>query len=347
MPIPRAALAVLPLALLAALCPSCSPAAPIPLKSRSQTWAELRVVRRAITVTPPGDAERAPDLRERLVDGEAITVAAGGLGWLRRDGGATLLVRGPAKLVLRAETIELTQGRVFVDTPEGGTTSLETPGGSLHLAHVRASIDAGGDGATEAYVLAGEVRADGSSERAVAGEKLHLAPRAAGSSTAAPVVTTSPALAWEDWTGGLATTDRSAEPAPYGVGTVGARSPGEQGVPRFPLAIQKLDVNVTVDHDFAVTEVDEVFFNPSSETVEGTYRFRTPDGATLHRFGVDREGVIVWGHAKEKAAAAAQYQANVYAGSKEDPALLEWDAPGVYRARLYPIGPGESRRVVV
>ena len=33
--------------------------------------------------------------------------------------------------------------------------------------------------------------------------------------------------------------------------------------------------------------------------------------------------------------------------STEDPALLEWDAPGVYRARLYPIGPGETRRVVV
>ena len=347
MPIPRAALALLPLALLAALCPSCSPNTPIPLRSRSQTWAELRVVRRAITVTPPGDAERAPYPRERLVDGETITVAAGGLGWLRRDGGATLLVRGPAKLVLRADTLELKQGRVFVDTPEGGTTSLETPGGSLHLAHVRASIEAGSDGSTEAYVLAGEVRADGSSVRAVAGETLYLGPHASGGSGAAPVVSTKPALAWEDWTGGLATTDRSAEPAPYGVGTVGARSPGEQGVPRFPLAIQKLDVKVTIDHDFAITEVDEVFFNPSSETVEGTYRFRTPDGATLHRFGVDRDGVIVWGHAREKAAAAAQYQANVYAGSKEDPALLEWDAPGVYRARLYPIGPGESRRVVV
>ena len=344
MPIPRAALALLPLALLAALCPSCSPSHPVALRSRSQTWAELRVVRRAITVTPPGDAERAPYPRERLVDGEAITVAAGGLGWIRRDGGATLLVRGPAKLVLRADTIELAEGRVFVDTPESGTTSLVTPGGSLHLAHVRASIDASNDGATEAYVLSGEARADGSSERAVAGEKLRLAPRAAG---AAPVVTTAPAVAWEDWTGGLATTDRSAEPAPYGVGTVGARRPGEQGVPRFSLAIQKLDVKVTFDHDFAVTEVDEIFFNPSAETVEGTYRFRAPDGATLHRFGVDRDGVIVWGHAKEKQAAAAQYQANVYAGSKEDPALLEWDAPGVYRARLYPIGPGESRRVVV
>ncbi len=154
-------------------------------------------------------------------------------------------------------------------------------------------------------------------------------------------------LSWEDWTGGLATTDRTAEPAPYGVGTVGARWAGEQGAPRFPLAIQRLDVRVHVDRDFAVTEVDEVFFNPSSEVVEGLYRFRTPEGAVLHRFGVDRDGAVMWGRVKEKQAAAAQYQANVYQGSTEDPALLEWDAPGVYRARLYPIGPGETRRVVV
>ena len=307
------------------------------LLPRAQTWAELRVVRRGVTVTPPGEAERDPYPRERLVDGEAVTVREGGLGWLRRDGGATLLVRGPARLVLRAGAVEVAEGRVFLDTPEAGTTALTTPGGPLNLSHVRASIDAGSDGTTEAYVLSGEIRAEGA-VRAVAGEALRLSHGKA---------TTAPALTWEDWTGGLGTTDRAAEPAPYGVGTVGARAAGDQGTPRFPLAIQRLSVQVTIDHDFAVTEVDETFFNPSSEAVEGLYRFRAPEGATLHRFGVDRSGVIVWGRVKEKQAAAAQYQANVYQGSREDPALLEWDAPGAYRARLYPIGPGESRRVVV
>ena len=73
-----------------------------PLLPRSQTWAELRTVRRAVTVTVPGDPERAPYPRERLVDGEQISVASEGLAWLRRDGGATLLVRGPAKLTLRS-----------------------------------------------------------------------------------------------------------------------------------------------------------------------------------------------------------------------------------------------------
>jgi len=335
-PSARAFLVLAFLAFLAAVAPGCGAPAPR-LLPRSQTWAELRVVRRGVTVTPPGEAERAPYPRERLVDGEAVTVGEGGLGWLRRDGGATLLVRGPARLTLRAEAVEIAEGRVFIDTPAVGTTTLVTPAGPLQLAQVRASLEVTREQATVAYVLAGEVRG-AEAVRATAGETLRME---FGGATHAP------ALSWEDWTGGLGTTFRSAAPAPYGVGTVGARGAGDQGTPRFPLAIQKLSAVVTIDRDFAVTEVDETFFNPSSEVVEGLYRFRTPAGATLHRFGVDRDGVIVWGHVKEKAAAAAQYQANVYQGSTEDPALLEWDAPGVYRARLYPIGPGESRRVVV
>jgi tetratricopeptide (TPR) repeat protein len=307
------------------------------LEPRSLTWAELRTVRNPVLVTPPGDAERGTYPKERLADGTKIRVDAGGLAWLRRDGGATLLVRGPARLTLRARSISVDEGRVFVDTPPGSASELVTPSGKLTLAAVRASLTVPAQGATKAYVLSGEVRAD--QGRARAGEELTL--EGGGKVKVAPV------LGWEDWTGGLATTDRAAAPAPFGVGTVGARAPGDQGAPRFPLSIQRMDVRVTIDGDFALTEVDQAFFNPSSQTVEGIYGFRTPERSILQRFGVDREGVVVWGRVKEKAAAAAQYQANVYQGSTEDPALLEWDAPGVYRARLYPIGPGETRRVVV
>ena len=307
------------------------------LEPRSLTWAELRAVRNPVLVTPPGEGERRTYPKERLADGSKIRIAQGGLAWLRRDGGATLLVRGPARLTLRARAIVVDEGSVFVDTPPGSSSELSTPAGKLLLSAVRASLTVPAQGAPKAYVLSGEVRAD--KGRARAGEELTLETGGA--------VKVAPLLGWEDWTGGLATTDRAAAPAPFGVGTVGARSPGNQGTPRFPLSIQRMDVRVTIDGDFALTEVDQSFFNPSSETVEGIYGFRTPERAILQRFGVDRDGVVVWGRVKEKAAAAAQYQANVYQGSTEDPALLEWDAPGVYRARLYPIGPGETRRVVV
>ncbi|HRI69170.1 MAG TPA: VIT domain-containing protein, partial [Polyangium sp.] len=341
----RPSFAIVIIAFLASVCPTAlsgcrEPERPI--LPRSQTWAELRTVRRDVVVTPPNEPERAPYPRERLVDGEVVQVKPDGLAWLRRDGGATLLVRGPAKLVVRAEVIDIQEGRVFVDTPASLTTDLSTPTGPLHLAHVRASIDVAKAGdSTDVYVLAGEVRTDGDG-RATAGERMIIDQKKGG-----PSVKTSPVMAWEDWTGGLGTTDRVAEPAPFGVGTVGARAPGNQGAPRFPLTIQKLDVHVTIQDDFALTEVDEVFFNPSSTTVEGVYRFRTPLGATLHKFGVDREGVVFFGYVKEKQAAAAQYQSNVYQGSKEDPALLEWESPGTFKARLYPILPGQSRRVVV
>ncbi len=308
-----------------------------PLVSRAQTFAELRAVRRGVTVTPPGESARAPYVRERLADGARVKLEGSGLAWLRRDSGVTLLAAGPGQLELRADSIAVTEGKIFVDAPSGQTTTLQTPRGPLHLADVRASVSVRPDGSVEAYVLRGAVRAPGG-EQAGPGEQLTIG--ADGKAQRRPEV------AWEDWTGGLATADASAQPAPFGVGTVGARSPGAQGQPRFALAIQKLDVRVKIDHDLAITEVEEVFFNPSSETVEGIYSFRAPLGSTLHRFGADRNGELVWGRVKEKQAAAAQYQANVYEGSKEDPALLEWVAPGMYQARLYPIGPGGSRRVV-
>ncbi len=306
------------------------------LAPETTTWAELRTVRRGISVTPPSGAERAPFPRERLADGTAVRVEAGGLAWLRHDGGTTLLVRGPARLRQRTDAVELEAGRVFVDVPPDQTSRLVTPQGPMTLAAVRASVEVRPDGAPEAYVLRGEVRGWG--VRARAGERLLHDGKGAKAVAA---------VAWEDWTGGLATTDRAPAPAPFGIGTVGARKPGEQGNARFPLAIQKLAVKVEVRGDFAVTEVEQTFFNPSSEVVEGLYGFRTPPGATLERFGVDRGGRIAWGHVKEKVAAAAQYQSNVYAGSTEDPALLEWEAAGEYRARLYPIQAGETRRVVV
>jgi hypothetical protein len=93
--------------------------------------------------------------------------------------------------------------------------------------------------------------------------------------------------------------------------------------------------------------VQQVFFNPASETVEGLYRVRVPEGAVLERFAVDRNGELVEGYVREQAQARAAYEAQVYRGSTLDPALLEWDAPGSYRARIYPIGAGEVRRIAI
>ena len=119
-----------------------------PLAPRSQTWAELRTVRRAVLVTLPDEKERDPYPRERLVDGSRVKVQPGGLAWLRRDAGATLLVRGPAELVVYADGVKLESGRIFVDSPVSRATEIEVPSGKLQLAKVRASLDVSADGTT-------------------------------------------------------------------------------------------------------------------------------------------------------------------------------------------------------
>ena len=316
----------------------CKRSAPSPLVAHGDTFAEMRTIKGEVGVTAPGEAKRAPYPRERLAEGCEVTLAVGALAWIRRDAGAVWLVEGPAQLTMREADVKLTSGRAFVDAEDGPPVRIESPRGVVELSDARASVELLGDGTEDVYVLRGAARAGNSADRATAGERLTLGMDGSAKRN--------PAVAWDDWTGGLATADPVAQPAPFGLGTVGARPPGDKGKPRFSLVIERLDVRVTIDHDFAITEVDQTFVNPSSDTVEGIFGFRTPVGAVLHKFGVDRDGEIVWGKVKESAAAQKQYESNVYQGSTEDPALLAWVAPGVYNARLYPIQAGAKRRVV-
>lgn len=308
------------------------------LVANGGTFGEMRAVKGTVTITEGGTAKRAPYPRERLADGAEVTLGAGALAWIRRDSGAVWLAAGPATLEMHEDRVKLVEGRAFVDGEDGPPERIESGKNTVELSDARASVDVSKDGAIDVYVLRGAARASQKTDRAIAGERLTLGADGSVARTAA--------VAWDDWTGGLATADPGAQPAPFGLGTVGARPPGDKGKPRFSLVVERLDVRVTVDHDFAVTEVDQTFVNPSSATVEGIFSFRTPPGAVLHKFGVDREGELVWGKVKESAAAQKQYESNVYQGSTEDPALLAWVGPGEYAARLYPIQAGAKRRVV-
>ncbi len=221
----------------------------------------------------------------------------------------------------------------------GEQLETRTPHGTLRAPDASFSIEPAGD-ALALYVIRGEVSWTAGEARGVAsaGERLTLSGEGANAE---------PARLWVDWTGGLARPGPSDASAPEGVGMLEARVPDEVGLARWPLTIRRLDVRVRVEGDLAVTEVDQLFFNPASETVEGLYRVRVPEDAVLQRFAVDRQDRLVDGYVRERAQARQAYEQQVYRGSTEDPALLEWDAPGSYRARIYPIQPGETRRIVI
>jgi Ca-activated chloride channel family protein len=302
------------------------------------TIAEVEVIRPAVSVGGAGVAGEA-----RVGPGGVVAVADGGRAWLRHDGALRLLIDGGAKVRVEEDAVALVEGRLFADAE--GAVAVRTD--SVRVEGAGAAFEARREGAGLALYVArgrlawqagatarGEVRAgelavlDGKSEAKV-----------------------TPALLWDDWTGGLGWPEASGaaggSDGRRAFGEVGARRPGSLGEARFPLAITRLEVRARVDEDQATTRVVQTFFNPASDTLEGLYRVRIPEGAILRRFAIDRNGRWADGYVKERETARQQYQAQVYEGSTKDPALLEWEAPGSYRARLYPLPAGASRKILV
>lgn len=234
-----------------------------------------------------------------------------------------------------ADEIILLKGRVFIDADEKEEMAVNVGEGKLTVIASAVSIELV-EGRVTAYTYRGELTYNFPAGSGVlrAGESLTLKGNE---------VDIKPEELWSDWTGGMAEAGPRAMETPTSIGQIYARLPGAQGVARWPLLIRRHEVRVTIKGDLAVTETMQEFFNPSSEVVEGIYRLRIPEGAMFQRFAVDRNGKLVDGVIRERATATQEYQSHVYQGSTSDPALLEWVAPGSFRARIYPIKPGQVR----
>lgn len=294
--------------------------------------ATLRSVRGAITL---GEAQPAP--LSRVAAGDAIGIGDEALARLELDGGARLVLASDTRLRVTDEaTLEIERGRAHVEAR--APVEIAHPRASLRLAGSSASIDAD-EQSLRAYVIRGELAYVAGETRGVveAGHRLVVDGEGAR---------TEPVALFSDWTAGLAEAGPEHE-VPVGVGMLEARVPDEVGRARWPLVVRRLDVRVRVEGDLAITEIDQEFFNPASEMLEGLYRVRVPAGSILSRFAVDRDGRLVDGYVRERGQAQRAYEEQVYRGSTLDPALLEWDGPDAYRARIYPIHPGQTRRIVV
>src|SRR3982750_3299040 len=57
-----------------------------------------------------------------------------------------------------------------------------------------------------------------------------------------------------------------------------------------PLEVTYHNVNISIDNGVAVTAVDQEFYNPNAQNLEGTYIFPLPEGATIDKFSMDVDG---------------------------------------------------------
>jgi Ca-activated chloride channel family protein len=119
--------------------------------------------------------------------------------------------------------------------------------------------------------------------------------------------------------------------------------PGRPPFRGYPLSIKYHRVTVTIQDQVATTHVDQVFVNDADMAVEGTYLFPLPEGATISEFAMWVEGKKYEGQLLTKEEARAIYES--YVRRQQDPALLEYVGRGAFQVSIFPIPPGDERRI--
>jgi len=92
-------------------------------------------------------------------------------------------------------------------------------------------------------------------------------------------------------------------------------------------------------------EVEERFVNRGGLIGEADYVFPLPKGAAFRDLKLSIDGELVSGETMSATEARRIYEEIVR--RQRDPALVEWMGHGMLRTRIFPIQPGEERRVVV
>ena len=109
------------------------------------------------------------------------------------------------------------------------------------------------------------------------------------------------------------------------------------------LSIVYHHVTVRIEEGVAITHVDQAFRNDHEVPIEGTYVFPLPPGAVVQEFLLWMDGAPVEGRVLPADEARELYLA--YLREHRDPALLEYVGRDTFQARVFPIQPGETRRI--
>lgn len=113
--------------------------------------------------------------------------------------------------------------------------------------------------------------------------------------------------------------------------------------PYAPLEVGYHHVNVKIDGQIATTIVDQEFYNPNNQRLEGTYLFPIPRGAQIDKFTMDIGGKMVEAELLPAAKARQIYEDIVR--KLKDPALLEYADRDVFKVRVFPIEPRSNKRI--
>ena len=117
--------------------------------------------------------------------------------------------------------------------------------------------------------------------------------------------------------------------------------------PNWDAQVQRTgsDIRVVLEEGVLHYEVEERFTNRGGRLGEADYMFPLPHGAAFEELKLSIDGELVAGEVLGADEARRIYEDIVR--RHRDPALVEWMGHGLLRTRIFPIQPGEERRVVV
>ncbi len=104
-------------------------------------------------------------------------------------------------------------------------------------------------------------------------------------------------------------------------------------------------VHVTVEGRVARVVVEEWFRNTAGRMAEGTYHYPLPGEAVFSSFSLWQGDAELRGETMDATQARNIYEAIVR--RRKDPALIELARHGLLRARVFPINPGETRKITL
>jgi Ca-activated chloride channel family protein len=126
------------------------------------------------------------------------------------------------------------------------------------------------------------------------------------------------------------------------------RCPELQSRPCFvgnPIVRTSSQVRVDMSNRVLRYEVTETFLNTGGGLGEADYLFPLPAGSAFEDLKLSINGELVSGETMNATDARRIYEDIVR--RHRDPALVEWMGAGLLRARIFPINPGEEKKVVV
>src|SRR3954467_13848783 len=115
--------------------------------------------------------------------------------------------------------------------------------------------------------------------------------------------------------------------------------------PFAPLEVTSHQVNVKIDGQVAITSIDQEFYNPNDQRLEGFYMFPVPKGAHIDKFSMEIGGKSVDAELLPADKARGIYEDIVR--KMHDPALLEYAGRDLFKVRVFPIEPRSRKPIKI